>query len=135
MRQCIRIRSSLGALLTAAVTLNIGCGQSGPPTYEIHGAVHYDGKPIPVGTLTLIPDTPTGRTVVAKIESGQYVAELTEGTWTVNVQAVRETGPVIPSLGEAPREQYIPSRYNRDSTLKVTAPPGNPEQNFELEAA
>ncbi|MBX3435653.1 MAG: hypothetical protein KF847_20235 [Pirellulales bacterium] len=81
----------------------------------------------------MIPKQPTGRTAVALVKDGQYAIELTEGEWTVNIQAVRETGPVIPSLGEAPREQYVPRKYNSDSTLSIEVPGGGKTQDFDLE--
>ena len=119
-----------GALLLAGVA---GCGDSGPPTYPISGAVTFEGKPLPTGSMTFIPQASSARTTVAKIVDGQYATELTEGAWTVNIQAVRETGPVIPALGEAPREQYIPAKYNRESTLTVSVPTDKAEHDFDLE--
>lgn len=109
-----------------------GCGPSGPPTYPIAGVISFDGKPLPTGTLTLIPEDPKARTTVAKIADGAYATEITEGEWTVNIMAVRNTGPVDPKLKEAPREQYLPAKYNRQSTLKVTSPVEGGKKDFDL---
>ena len=118
-------------LLLAGVA---GCGDSGPPTYPLKGTVTFAGEPLPKGSLTLIPQSSTARTTVAEIVDGKYSTELTEGEWTVNIQAVRETGPVIPALREAPREQYIPAKYNRESKLSVSVPSDQAEHDFALEA-
>lgn len=119
--------------LGLVLTLAIGCGPAGPPKFPLSGAVTFKGEPVVKGTLTLIPESSTARTAAAPIVDGKYVTELTEGAWTVNIQAVRETGPVIPALGEAPREQFIPAKYNRESTLKVSVPADQTEHNFALE--
>ncbi len=55
------------------------------------------------------------------------------GDWTVNIRAVREKGPVDPKAREAPREQYIPAKYNGDSKVVVTLPSEKKEFNYDLE--
>ena len=122
----------LAGFLLVAVTA--GCGPSGPPKYPVQGEVRFNGKPIAAGTMTLIPESPQARTTVSQIVDGKYEMELTAGDWTVNIQAVRETGPVNPALGEAPREQYIPARYNGDSQLQITVPSERSEFNYDLKA-
>ena len=119
-------------LLLVAVTA--GCGPSGPTKYPVQGEVRFDGKPLASGTMTLIPESPQARTTVAQIVDGKYAMEVTASDWTVNIQAVRETGPVNPTLGEAPREQYIPAKFNGDSQLKITVPSDQSEFNYDLEA-
>jgi hypothetical protein len=119
-----------GTLLLAAA---IGCGPSGPATYPLHGQVSFRGEALAKGTLTLIPQSSTARTTVAPIVDGKYSTELTEGVWGLNIQAVRETGPVIPALGEAPREQYLPAKYNRESKLTVAMPAEQGEHNLALD--
>jgi len=122
----------LAGLLLVAVTA--GCGPSGPTKYPVQGEVRFNGKPIAAGTMTLIPGSPQARTTVSQIVDGKYEMEVTAGDWTVNIQAVRETGPVNPALGEAPREQYIPARYNGDSQLQITVPSERSEFNYDLKA-
>jgi hypothetical protein len=122
----------LAGLLLVAVTA--GCGPSGPTKYPVQGEVRFNGKSIASGTMTLIPESPQARTTVSQIVEGKYEMEVTAGDWTVNIQAVRETGPVNPALGEAPREQYIPARYNGDSQLQITVPAEQSEFNYDLKA-
>ena len=115
------------------VVSSIGCGASGPEKFPVAGEVRFKGEPIPDGTLTLIPKSSQARTTVAKIVDGKYATEATAGDWTVNIQAVRETGPVIPALGEAPRAQYLPPKYNGESTLQITIPSDDNQFNYDLE--
>jgi hypothetical protein len=111
----------------------VGCGSSGPETFPVAGQVRFKGQALPTGTLTLIPKSSKGRTAVTKIVDGNYATEVTAGDWTVNIQAVRETGPVIEALGEAPREQYLPGKYNGESKLTITVPSDQPEFSFDLD--
>lgn len=118
--------------LLIAITLT-GCGASGPATYPVGGTVTFKGEPLPTGKMTLIPADSKAKTTVAEITAGKYATEVTGGEWTVNIQAVRETGPVIEALGEAPREQYLPAKYNSESTLKITVPSADGKFDFALE--
>lgn len=115
------------------VFVEIGCAPSGPATYPVKGTVRFKNEPIETGTMTLIPKSPQARTTVAQIKDGKYSMVVTAGDWTVNIQAVREAGPVIPALGEAPREQYIPAKYNGESTLQISVPSDQKEFNYDLE--
>jgi hypothetical protein len=66
------------ALLTIALGLSVeaGCrGPSGPPRYDLSGAVTYGGKPVPAGYLVLAPDTANGNDgpgSQAEIHDGRY---------------------------------------------------------------
>ena len=62
-----------------------------------------------------------------------YAMKVPAGDWTVNIRAVREKGPVDPKAREAPREQYIPAKYNGDSKVVVTLPSEKKEFNYDLE--
>jgi hypothetical protein len=118
----------------ALFVTSAGCGPSGPTKYPVRGEVRFNGKPIDSGTMTLIPKSPQARSTVAQIMGGNYAMEVTAGEWTVNIQSVRETGPVNPALGEAPREQYLPAKYNGDSRLLITVPSEQSEFNYNLES-
>jgi hypothetical protein len=110
-----------------------GCGSSGPAKYSVGGTVTFKGEPLPTGKMTLTPANSKAKTTVAEITAGKFATEVTEGDWAVNIQAVRETGPVIEALREAPREQYLPAKYNSESTLKITVPSAEGKFDFALE--
>ena len=111
----------------------IGCGASGPAKYPVRGTVRFKSAPIEAGTMTLIPKSTQARTTVANIENGKYATEVTAGDWKVNIRAVREKGVPDPKGGETPREQYIPAKFNSDSTVVITLPSEQKEFNYDLE--
>jgi hypothetical protein len=61
----------------------IGCGGSdGPPRYDVHGSVTYDGQPVPKGFITILPDSAKGNEGPgggAAIENGTYRTEPGKG--------------------------------------------------------
>lgn len=55
----VRYWPGLVTILLLAAT--IGCGsQTGPTTYPISGTVNYQGEPVPIGSITLVPDSTQG---------------------------------------------------------------------------
>jgi hypothetical protein len=110
-----------------------GCGPTGPAKYPVQGMVKFKNAPIEAGTMTLIPKSRQARTTVANIVNGKYAMEVTAGDWTVNIRAVREKGAPDPKGGETPREQYIPAKYNSDSTVVISLPSDQKEFNYDLE--
>ena len=62
-------------VLSAALCLFAGCGQSGPARYSVSGNVSYKGAPIPVGQISFEPDTTRGNEgpgASAVIKDGKY---------------------------------------------------------------
>ncbi len=70
-------------LMLAAVLALSGCtGASGPPRYDLSGAVSYAGKPVPAGEIALEPDGSQGNTgpgSMAQIKDGKYQTEPGKG--------------------------------------------------------
>jgi hypothetical protein len=70
-----------------------GCGgDSGPQRYDLSGAVSFDGKPVPVGEISLAPDASQGNSgpgCIALIKDGQYKTEpgmgILGGPYTVQI--------------------------------------------------
>ena len=72
------------AILGLFVCVPLGCG-SGKPSgiYSVSGAITYDGKPIPRGSITFSPDAQKnnqGPGVTAEIKDGQYETFADKGT-------------------------------------------------------
>ena len=120
-------------LVAACWALCLGCGPTGPPLYSVEGEVSFDGQPIPAGHISFIPEDSKGRTAATKIENGQYATEARAGEYKVKIQASREVGPMIESMGERAREHYIPSKYNLRTTLSKTVEPQDNVFQFQLE--
>ncbi|MFM1801609.1 MAG: hypothetical protein RJA81_961 [Planctomycetota bacterium] len=86
---CLRLMA-FAALLTLS-----GCGQSGPPLFDVEGVVKLDGKPLSSAELTFIPD-PSNKDVTPGTgfsdTDGSYVARyldragLAEGKYTVTIR-------------------------------------------------
>jgi hypothetical protein len=84
----------------------------------VTGNVTWEGAPLPAGDIILTP-TNGGIPDAGKIKDGDYELLATEGAKQVAIIAVREVGPIDPSMGMARRENYIPTRYNDDTTLTL----------------
>jgi hypothetical protein len=71
--------------LLALTALLPGCSP-GEKTYHLSGAITYQGKPVPAGTVVFEPD-PTannsGPSGFAKIKDGQYDTRILDGRGTV----------------------------------------------------
>jgi len=111
----------------------LGCGPAGPALYSVEGEVVFDGKPVPAGHISFIPEDSQGRTAATKIANGKYSTEARAGAYKVKIQASREVGPMIKSMGERAREHYIPSKYNLQTTLTKTVEPQDNVFQFQLE--
>lgn len=69
--------------MLVGVVCPIGCGgDSGPPRYQVSGAVTYQGQPVPKGFVTFSPDTSQGNSGPgggAEIVDGRYVTAAGKG--------------------------------------------------------
>lgn len=91
------LSSNRRALLMAlAAALIVGCGGNtdGPPRYQVSGTVTLNGQPVPVGEISLTPDTDKGNSgpgSVARIVDGKYHTEsgmgIVGGPYTVSISA------------------------------------------------
>lgn len=128
-----------GAVLSAACLANlIGCGggtQDGPRTYQIVGTVLYTGEPLKEAEL-LVKTTDGKHATGAKITDGKFQVRVPAGTSIVEITAMRDVPGEFreenPGERVAVREQYIPAKYNTESTLKLDVTPTTKDVKFEL---
>jgi hypothetical protein len=128
------------------IALAAGCN-SGPRLLGFHGEVSYQGKPIEKGTIEFIPtDNTRGPSVGGPITNGRYDVLAARGareggTYQVRITALKKTGKKIPNIIDPKgppmelEDNFIPLKYNRASSLKVTVTPetvGRP-LNFQLQ--
>ncbi len=69
---------SMLAVLALLGATGCGGGDSGPPRLHLRGAITFDGQPIPVGTITFVPDAAKGNhgpAGNATIVNGNYSTE------------------------------------------------------------
>lgn len=124
----------ISVLLALLAVCTVGC-HSGPRLLRIFGTVSFEGKPIEKGTIEFIPvDGTSGPSTGGSIVNGRYEVAAVHGPheggiYQVRITALKKTGKTMPNImvpGGPPMEledNYIPAKFNRESTLKVTVTP------------
>lgn len=107
-----------GTILFATTLLLIGCS-GGPRSYPVSGTVTLDGKPLDDGNIYFLPLDPNVPPDAGKIEAGHFRFAAREGKVRVEIRASREVPGKRSPMGNIRKEEYIPARYNRESTLEA----------------
>jgi hypothetical protein len=96
----------------ATVGLLVGCNRTtGPARYDLSGAITYDGKPVPAGSIIFAPDTSKGNNgpgASAEIKDGVYRTRAGQGTvggpHTATISGYDgiafQSGPMINPMGK-----------------------------------
>jgi hypothetical protein len=105
-----------------AALASAGCGSDEPARVIVSGNVSFDGQPVQLGGIQFVPQEGTpGVAALFEISGGHYAAEakggLPVGNYKVEIRAFRAAAN---SSSPAPREQYIPAKYNTNSELTTT---------------
>ncbi len=124
-----------------------GCGDiSSLKRAVVVGEVKYQGKPINDGSIRFVPIKDTGGpAAAAMIADGRYSVMagggVPLGTHRVEIIGLRDKpkipsppNPAVEEFGGG-KQEYIPEKYNRKSTLEVTieaAGDGEVVQDFDL---
>src|SRR5262249_38176504 len=95
--------------------LLVGCGRSGPKTYEVSGTVTWNDEPVADGWINFYPTDGTITPQGGKIRNGEYRFRATPGAKRVQIQATRE-GAFNPVMQSPERESYIPPPYSGDDS-------------------
>jgi hypothetical protein len=119
------------AALAALCFALVGCG-AGDGKIPVSGVVTFDGAPMPDGYVTFTPEG-GGTPAAAPIAAGKFELGVKPGAHRVEIEASRFVGEKNEIMGLQPREQYVPARYNSETTLtsEVTAD-GENDFTFEL---
>ncbi|WP_417386606.1 hypothetical protein [Gimesia sp.] len=141
-------RKNSVALFLCAITLT-GCFGGSAEYIEraaVSGSVTFDGKPLPEGSIQFVPDVDSagkpvrGKMAQALIKDGSYSLSAEEGPAVGNnkvlINATRKTGKFQESDGQKTEimQQYIPARYNTQTTLQYEVKAGENTADFTLEA-
>ncbi len=124
MKASLLVRTSLlCCAAVAAAGLSAGCRDSGPPRYDLSGAVTYEGHPVPFGWLVFVPENGPGAS--ADIEGGRYQTPKGWGTvggpHTIEVTAGGIVVPSMPNRGAATSEKLAFScTLHRDIPKETT---------------
>lgn len=141
----VRVCLALCLSGTFAFVFFSGCtGDRGPERVVVSGKVTYNGKSIPTGEIRFMPVlTSPGVPVSGSfIVDGNYKAGshggVAVGAYKVQIEAYRRLPPTPGQRPledfEAPREQYLPQKFNTQTQLEMTIEPGSGEivKDFDL---
>ena len=117
------------ATMAALLAAPLGCGTSADPGREpVAGTVTLDGRPLPDGSLTLVP-LGAGPAVGATILDGNFAIPRPDGpipgAYRVEILSIRPTGRTIPDpegpkgTTVAERKNVVPDRYGSRSELRA----------------
>ena len=108
------------------MVLALGCGKPQAVTYEVKGLVSCDGKPVPTGQITFLPNGP-GRSVSGAIGAdGNYSLAAPVGPYKVTViaipdapmEGVTKDNWIEAFQGKSPTP-YVPSYFGDADTTPV----------------
>ena len=128
------------------VVLLCGCGgQDGPERAGVSGTVTAGSQPVEQGSITFMPSgQTTGPSAGGTIKNGSYSIDREHGpvvgSHRVQIRAMRKTGKQVPAGPPAPPEamvdeveQFIPPKYNSQSTLTAEVQSGSNTLDFKLQ--
>lgn len=134
----------LVTLLTGPTLVGCSGNSDQLPTGEVHGTVSYQGKPLPTGSVTFIPDGP-GKAAAGEIQAdGTYTLTTysqgdgaTIGSHKVMIISEKDTSELPAESAEANTDlSLIPEKYGmspKTSGLTAEVKEGDNEINFNLE--
>ncbi|WP_417391301.1 hypothetical protein [Gimesia sp.] len=144
----LHVSRSTVFLLTLSAWMLSGCSgvsKDGLERASVSGTVSLDGEPLPEGSIQFIPDIDAtgqrihGKAVQAVITNGVYSLEAAQGPVVgankILINATRKTGKFqnFDGVKTEIMQQYIPAKYNADSTLRYEVKAGKNTADFSLQ--
>jgi hypothetical protein len=131
LRCDFRLTAWIGVLVVGAVFAGCQRQRTYAPTYPVRGSVTLDSKPLADGVIAFMSPE-TGDLQDLKIKDGKYEGPVRPGKRRVEIRAYRpRKGPPKPL--EPPPHNYLPNRYNSETTLSADVSPEGPNKfDFEL---
>lgn len=111
---------AFGFGMVAVCLLSLGCGNGETPKYTVSGTVSFDGKPVEEGSIVFMNQDAAGQHALGAIQAGAFQVEIQNGSYRVKIESYRNTGKWAINLEEGKHEvraQYIPKKYNEETTL------------------
>ncbi len=124
-------------LFACSMLLLAGCQTAaGPENQPVTGSVTFDGEPVAEGAIVFRDAAGQTRSCGGPIAGGKYSFEASPGSKKVEITAMREVPGKMDTTSnpgeEVPlEEQYIPEKYNSESTLTAEVSGSDPI-DFEL---
>jgi hypothetical protein len=134
----MRILVALSLFAVGAVLL-AGCGKdAAPETLDVSGTVTLDGTPVARGQIIFSDPSRQTRSSSGEVVDGKFTFTASPGSKRVEITAMREVPGKMDTSNpgeERPlMEQYIPGKYNSDSTLTADVAAGSTTFEFKLES-
>jgi hypothetical protein len=127
MKRCVSV------LATAIVLFAVGCGESGPKTYWVTGAVTLNHKSLADGDVIFYPKNKTKSAAMGKINQGVFRFQVVAGEHRVVIQASRPSPTRKGATGRPAYDSIIPDRYNTHTQLTAQVhPDGDNRFDFSL---
>ena len=129
-------RAAWVAVVGVGIFVLAGCG--GPTGGEVHGTVSFDGVPVQDGAIKLDPADGNAANVGGNIKDGKYAVEnVPVGKVKVSITGTKVVGKKkIYNTSDSPEmpisEQFIPEKFNKNTTLTFDVQAGKNEKNWEL---
>ncbi|MCH9790860.1 MAG: hypothetical protein K0U82_08570 [Planctomycetes bacterium] len=139
---------ALCALIFCTLAI-LGCSGDSADHIEraaVSGTVTFNGKPLPEGSIQFLPDVDSsgkpmrGKVVQAIISEGAYSLSVEQGPTVGNnkimINASKKMGKFQNFDGKKTEimKQYIPEKYNANTTLKYVVKADQNTADFTLEA-
>jgi hypothetical protein len=125
-------------LFPLASLMTVGCGggaADGPKMYTVNGTVAFTGQPLKEADL-LIRSVDGKHSAGAKVTDGKFVLKAPVGPSIVEITALREVPGQFsednPGEKVAVKEQFLPAKYNKESTLTLEIKPDTKDVKFDL---
>jgi hypothetical protein len=147
-------------LFTVAMVVVVGCGSDDTGLsrrFPVSGTVKYKGEPVPTGSITFEPTSPSGRHATGTIENGSYTLSTLGASGdgalpgdykvviistTVDMRELAKKSGGLVRQGDKDFQEVlknakdiVPKKYFRSETSPLTAKVGEKAEtiNFELE--
>ena len=112
----------------------VGCQPSKPATVAVSGTVTWQGKPLPAGDVLFVAEDGLDVPDHDRVKDGHYQLQVKPGKKKVEIYAERTSGQRDPVMGQVPRQQYLPARYNTATQLRADVQAGK-DKHFDFTLA
>ncbi len=117
-------------VLVLLALAGLGCDR-GPHMVPVTGHVTYNGEPVSQGEISFVPHEKELAPDGGKIRDGRYDLRVKPGRKTVQIRASRPVEQDSPAM-EVRYADYIPAKFNRESTLTVEVGSTGEQFDFDL---
>ena len=121
----------------AVLLVVTGCG--GPATGQVSGKVTWEGKALPEGEISFSAPGEGKPPEILTITNGEFSGKVTTGKKTIQINAYKEgkapaaaPGGYAPEGGGSNKINYIPEKYNANTTLSEEVTAAGPN-NFKFD--